>query len=65
MSAENDEESSGADPSLDVLEEKERELEKMNRQVKGGALNPPRDPDGREDNESLIAQAEDPDAQES
>jgi hypothetical protein len=57
---------SGADPVLDdPLEEKERELEKMTRNVKGGSLNPPRNPDGLEDNESLIAQAIDPEAQES
>lgn len=57
---------SGADPTLeDPLEEKERELERMNRSLKGGALNPPRDPDGPEDNEGLIAQATDPEAQES
>jgi hypothetical protein len=57
---------SGADPSLDdPLEEKERELEKMTRNVKGGNLKPPRNPGGPEDNEGLIAQAIDPEAQES
>jgi hypothetical protein len=57
---------SGADPTLDDdLEEKEKELRKITRDQNGPRAKPQAREDGVEDTEGLVAQATDPEAQES